>query len=83
MNLALEELPPDQGVVRGTIVNDDGAPLDNVTVEFAARSLRAMTDARGEYRLSRVPAGSQKIAVRRLGYTAADKTIVISAGNHS
>jgi Carboxypeptidase regulatory-like domain len=79
-DLRVEPLAPDQGIVRGDVVDKSGAPLDNVSIEFPQLSLRATTDARGRYVLPRVPAGRQLVSVRRLGYSPADTTLVVAPG---
>ena len=43
------------GLLNGTIVNDDGLPLSNVTL--AVGNLKAETNARGRFRLLEIPLG--------------------------
>ena len=79
-DLRLEPLAPDQGVVRGEVVDDTGAPIDNVLVEVPQLGLRSTSDSRGRYVIPRITEGRQLVTVRRLGYTPFDTTLVIRAG---
>jgi len=79
-DLRLSPLQPDQGLVRGDIVDANGVPLDNVAVEFPQLGLRAVTDGRGQYVIPWVTEGRQLITVRRLGFTPGDTTLVVTAG---
>ncbi len=79
-DLRLNPLAPDQGVVRGEVVDNAGAPIDNVAIEFPQLGLRAATDGRGRYVIPLVTEGRQLVTVRRLGYTPHDTTLVVTAG---
>lgn len=80
VDLRVEPLAPDQGTVRGDVVDKTGAPIENVAIEFPQLGMRATTDTRGRYMVPRVPGGRQLVTVRRLGYSPADTTLVITPG---
>src|SRR6202035_6043797 len=54
------------GIVRGT----GDAPLTSAEVRVRGASARGTTDALGRYSLSGLPAGTQVLDVRHLGYGA-------------
>ena len=70
---------PEQGLVRFDIaiggvasvrgrVSSQGRPVENARVRAANSERSAYTDSAGEYRLAGVPAGTQTLEVRALGY---------------
>lgn len=79
-DLLLAPLSPDEGTLRGTVVDEIGAPIDNVIVELPQLGLRASTDYRGQYVIPRVATGRQVVSVRRLGFSPSDTTLTIEAG---
>jgi iron complex outermembrane receptor protein len=73
------------GTVTGRVTRaSDGQPLGNVTVSVQGLSLTTVSDAQGEYRLQRVPAGEQVIAFRWLLFRPHMATVtVVDGGMHS
>ena len=72
------------GSVTGTI--SDAAslrPLEGARVRVAGTALQAITDLRGIYRLSNVPAGDVKLQVNRIGFRSVEKIIALGAGQTS
>jgi hypothetical protein len=63
-------LPPLTGTasVTGTVRGDRGEPVPGVEIRVVDASSVARTDARGEFTLTGLPAGSQEIEVRRIGH---------------
>jgi hypothetical protein len=57
LDLALQAMAPDQAVLRGDVLDLVGTPLDNAVVELPQLKLRAVTDAKGAFRIPQVPAG--------------------------
>lgn len=56
-------------VLTGTVVDERGEPVPAATVEARGPLARTgVTDARGAYRLGRVPVGSYRVRVQALGY---------------
>ena len=80
VDLALERLAPNQAVLRGVVVDASGNPVDDVTVEIGAPALRVVTDDSGAFRLARVPAGKQRVTLRRVGYAAEEAELTVVAG---
>jgi hypothetical protein len=80
LDLALERPAPNLAVLRGEVVDALDTPLGNVTVEVVGQPLRAVTDSSGHFRIAKVPLGTQRLTVRRLGFTAVDATIDATAG---
>lgn len=67
-------------VVRGVVVSDRKRPIPNAHVEVAGRERGALTDSAGGFRLGDIPAGSQTLDVRALGYARIDMPVVLRAG---
>ncbi|MBM4186013.1 MAG: TonB-dependent receptor [Gemmatimonadetes bacterium] len=69
------------GTVRGTVTrSDDGAPLVGVTVTVKGVGGGASTGPSGRYVLERVPAGSQTLVFRWLGYRPVEVAVTVTAG---
>lgn len=68
------------GRIEGTVTDADKAAVVGavVLVEGAHRS--AVTDSRGFYRITDVPAGRQVVLTRRVGYEPARATVVVEPG---
>ena len=70
-----------QGIVRGTVTNTaSGLPLANAQVFIVGTTVGGITNDNGTFIISAVPAGSQVVRVRMLGYQAADKPVTVIAG---
>jgi iron complex outermembrane receptor protein len=67
------------GTIRGT-VTDVGSrlPISGVTVAFGARL--AVTQSDGTYRMSGVPAGTDTLRARMIGYTPVARMVTVAAG---
>lgn len=69
------------GVIHGSVVNSaSAAPVANAQVFVVGTRLGAVTAADGTYRIAGVPAGTQVVRVRALGFAPADQTVSVSAG---
>lgn len=69
------------GTIRGHVV--DGStrrPVIDAQVIVTGTRLGAVTDNAGAYTVTTVPAGSQSIRVRRIGYSVNDQTTNVEAG---
>jgi TonB family protein len=72
--LAMTASPPimvaqePQGSLVGTVLDSLGGPLSGAQVSVQGTNVRAVTDASGAFRLSRLPAGEATLFIRRLGY---------------
>ncbi len=72
---------PAQGQVVGTVtLEGTGVPVSSVEIFVAGTSIRTITDERGQFALTGVPAGAQTIVARRLGYREARSGVTVSTG---
>jgi len=65
--------------VSGTVVNRNGAPVANARVGLMGSSAATMTRANGEFVLDSLPAGTQALVVRQLGYSPTEVPVELSA----
>ena len=56
-----------QGVLKGTVKDEKGEPVGNVSIGVTGTKTGTSTDASGAYQLS-LPAGSHKIVLSSIGY---------------
>jgi TonB-dependent starch-binding outer membrane protein SusC len=69
------------GIVRGTITNSaSGQPLANAQVSIPGTTLGAITNATGVFNISGVPAGTQTVRARLIGYQQSEKPAIVVAG---
>ncbi len=74
-------LAQETGVVQGTVTQaEDGSALRGVLVSVEGTGSSAVTDRDGRYTLSRVPAGSQTVVIRWLGYRPQQLVVTVPAG---
>jgi hypothetical protein len=64
------------GVVRGP----DGAPIAAADVRVRGASPAVKTDAQGAYSLARLPAGTQELEVRHVGFVVAESPVELRSG---
>jgi len=64
------------GIVRGT----GGAPVALAEVRVRNTRADARTDASGAFTIGGLPAGSQQLEVRHLGYAVAERTVELRSG---
>ena len=64
------------GIVRGA----EGQPLPDVEIRVVNARPTTRTDAAGHYSLSGLPAGTQLLAVRRIGYLVGDVAVELRGG---
>jgi hypothetical protein len=64
------------GIVRGA----EGQPLPDVEIRVVNARPTTRTDAAGHYSLSELPAGTQLLAVRRIGYLVGDVAVELRGG---
>ena len=76
---ALSAQTPD-GTLRGRVIDTAGAGIGRATIHLNGTTLGAATDARGEYAVARIPAGSYTAVVRRTGFAADSFTVMIRRG---
>ena len=66
------------GTVRGRVVDSTGVPIAGAVIVLDPGGQRATSRDNGEYVISRVPAGTYTVRVRRLGYAAPSGTVVVA-----
>lgn len=65
------------GAVSGVVRDSTGVGISGVEVSVSGTALRTHTDARGEFRLTNIPAGPVSVGVRRLGFLPRVLDVVI------
>ncbi len=69
---------PLAGTITGTVTDDRGQqPIPGVQIQVIGTTLGAITDAEGKYRIVGVSAGTVTLRARRLGFTAADRSVTV------
>ncbi|HKP14952.1 MAG TPA: carboxypeptidase regulatory-like domain-containing protein [Gemmatimonadaceae bacterium] len=65
--------------VLGRVVNNRGAPVGNARVTLNGTGAATLTRENGEFVLDSLPAGTQAVTVRHLGYAQTEKTVELSS----
>ena len=65
--------------VLGRVLNSRGTPVENARVTLNGTGASALTRANGEFVLDSLPAGTQAITVRHLGYAPTEVGVELSA----
>jgi hypothetical protein len=63
----------------GKVVNRSGQPVDHARVSVAGTGAAALTTPRGDFVLDSLPAGTQTVEVRKLGYGPTDKPVELTS----
>ncbi|MGH7663571.1 MAG: TonB family protein [Gemmatimonadaceae bacterium] len=71
---------PAAGTVTGFVRDESGAAIVSAQVRIAGTALANSSDERGAFRITSVPAGSQTLNVRRLGFQPAERAIIVEPG---
>ena len=66
------------GIIRGHVADSTGAPLARVSVSVAAIGVGATTDAKGDYEIRGVPAGTHTVRARLIGYVPQTVQVMVS-----
>jgi Fe(3+) dicitrate transport protein len=78
---AAAAVPNAAGSVAGVVTSvEGGEAMVGVTVELVELRLRRISDARGRYAFSSVPAGTYTLRFSRLGLTVLDRWVEVGAG---
>ena len=78
--LVVRLIPITYGTIAGKVVNSvSGAPIANANVSFAGLALRS--DAQGNFRAERVPAGRIAVNAELFRYRSAQKTVALERGS--
>lgn len=65
--------------VLGRVINRQGAPIGNARVTLNGTGAATLTRVNGEFALDSLPAGTQAITVRHLGYAPTEVTVELSS----
>jgi hypothetical protein len=65
--------------VFGRVTNKSGAPVSGARVSLVGNGAATLTRTNGEFSLDSLPAGTQAISVRHLGYTPQEVPVELSA----
>ena len=68
------------GTVSGKVTDENGGAISSAQVTLSRPPIGAQSGSNGEYMLKNVPAGSQTIQVRMLGYRPDSATVTVVAG---
>ena len=68
------------GTIRGKVIGETGAPLQNVQVSVAGTRVGAATAQDGGYVISLAPSGAQTLNFRLIGYAPVAKPVTVPAG---
>ena len=72
-------LPRGTARVTGKVVNRSGAPVANARIGLMGSSAATLTKANGEFTLDSLPAGTQALVVRQLGYSPTEVPVELSS----
>ena len=68
------------GRITGVVTAEGGRPVPGANLLVAGTRLGAVADAEGRYTINNVPVGPQEVQARRLGFTAANRQVTVTAG---
>jgi TonB-dependent receptor len=68
------------GSLAGTVSGPEGGPVPGARLTIVGTRLETATDRLGRYRLARVPAGDQKLAVTFVGFADQTVDVTVEAG---
>jgi outer membrane receptor protein involved in Fe transport len=77
---AAAQEPAQTGTVNGRVVDESGAGVSSAQVLIVRPPRSAVTGAEGRYSLTRVPAGTQTVMVRMLGFRPDSASVTVTAG---
>jgi TonB-dependent receptor len=70
-----------QGIISGLVVDSaSGLAIAGATVHIEALRREVISDRTGRFLLTAVPAGSQTLATRYIGYMAASRSVTVTSG---
>ena len=77
--------PPRKGSARvfGRVTNKNGAPVAGARVSLMGTSAATLTKANGDFVLDSLPAGTQALVVRQIGYTPTEVPVDLSSHSPS
>jgi len=66
-------------LLRGTVHDSSGAPVPRAQVTVLGSTRSALSDDAGAFRIAGVPVGAQIVRASRIGFTASEKAISVTA----
>ncbi len=77
-SIAGAQIGPGKGIVRGAVLHDSlNTPIANAEVRLAPAGLSARTDSLGGFTFAKVPAGTQRLSVKAVGFAAVEAMLTI------
>ena len=70
-----------QGVVRGSVREQQGTAIAGASVVIPGTTLSTRTDLSGRFRIANVPAGSVRLQVGAIGFARVDTTVSLTGGD--
>jgi len=77
---ALPGMAQQNAVLKGTVIAADGKPVSYVTVSVVALNRSDMTNDKGEFRITRLNAGTYKVAAKALGLQTQEQEVTLTSG---
>ena len=71
------------GTLRGTVTGADGDAVRAAQVTVVGTRLAASTGAGGQFTITGIPAGQQRVRISRAGFLASEQAVEITAGAES
>lgn len=68
------------GTIRGRVADGNNTGLESVMVTLVGTSIGVTTNASGQFELRGVPAGTQRVAARRVGFQPSTREITVTPG---
>ncbi len=68
------------GAIKGTVINPEGAPLQAVTIRLMELKKQTSTNAKGEFQFEDVPKGKYSLKLSRAGCRPIDTVLHVPAG---
>jgi iron complex outermembrane receptor protein len=70
-----------QGVVRGSVRDQQGGPIPGASVVVPGTTLSTRTDPAGRFRIVNVPAGTVRLLVGAIGHAPVDTSVALTGGD--
>lgn len=65
-------------VLRGRVVNANGAPIQGARVDVVGTESHAQTNDQGEFALAELPSGTQTVTARQMGFSPVEQPVELS-----
>jgi iron complex outermembrane receptor protein len=78
---AVAQQPAGTGVVSGKVTDENGAGVSGAQVFLVSPAISTTAGSTGNYTLAKVPAGTQTVHVRMLGFRADSATVDVADGS--